>query len=491
MPVRNPVLTALWLLAATVLVDPVSASAIELQDCQLAGPGGLGRVSARCGTLRVAEDPDAPDGSGIELFVAVVPALSRKPRPDAFTVIAGGPGQASSEFYVNVANAFRAIRRERDIVLVDQRGTGKSNALVCPERDEGPAPWESPSVEGLRESVQRCLAQLPGDPRFYTTSLAVRDLDAVRKALGYTAWNLYGVSYGTRVALHHLRRYPETTRTVVLDGVAPADVPLGPEISRDAQAALDALLRRCSADAACAERFPALGRAFETLQTRVRERPESLVLDDPLVGDPLELVFGPDQLGLAVRLLSYAPESAALLPILIWDAANGRLERLAAQTVLAARSLGESMSEGMHNAVVCTEDVPFYMERDVDRDAMRGDYLGTRSYDLLLEICASWPRGAIDPDFKDPVVSERPVLLLSGELDPVTPPANGERAAATLANSLHVIGPGQGHGLATRGCVNRLIAEFVEAGSVSGLDASCVRTLEPAPFFVRLSGPEP
>ena len=217
-----------------------------------------------------------------------------------------------------------------------------------------------------------------------------------------------------------------------------------------------------------------------------------LTIEDPLEGEPVEVLFGPEQLGLAIRLLSYTPASTSLLPILIWEAtATGKLERLASQALFVAQALGETMSEGMHNSVICTEDVPFYAGLQVDREAMMQDYLGSRGYDLLVQICELWPRGTIDPDFKTPVVSDRPVLLLSGAIDPVTPPANGERAAATLSNSLHIIGPGQGHGLAPRGCVKRLIAEFVEAGSVADLDPSCVDVLEAAPFFVRLSGPEP
>ncbi|MEE9278541.1 MAG: alpha/beta hydrolase [Myxococcota bacterium] len=491
MRARSSYSLALCLLA-TVLVGSRGAGAIELEDCQLVGPGGFGRLAARCGTLAVAENPDAPEGREIELFVAVVPALSRQAEPDAFTVIAGGPGQASSEFYVSVAGAFESIRRERDIVLVDQRGTGKSNALDCPEREDDPAPWESPSAERVLESTARCLAELPGDPRFYTTSVAVRDLDAVRRALGYEAWNLYGVSYGTRVALHHLRRFPDATRSVVLDGVAAPDSTLGPEISHDAQAALELMFERCAADAACAARFPDLRGAFAKLLARLRGQSVRLTIEDPLEGEPVRVLFGPDQLGLTIRLLSYTPAATSLLPILIWEAtATGELERLASQALFVAQALGETMSEGMHNSVICTEDVPFYAGLPVDREAMMQDYLGSRGYDLLVQICELWPRGTIDPDFKTPVVSDRPVLLLSGAIDPVTPPANGERAAATLSNSLHIIGPGQGHGMAPRGCVKRLIAEFVAAGSVADLDPSCVDVLEAAPFFVRLSGPEP
>ena len=471
-----------------VLVVTGAAAALELEDCQLAGPGGFGRLAARCGTLEVPEDPAEPEGRKIGLFVAVLPALSKVAEPDAFTVIAGGPGQASTEFFVSVAGSFERIRRERDIVLIDQRGTGKSNALDCSSDSQG---LETPSPERVREETTACLEQLPSDPRFYTTSVAVRDLDLVRAALGYSSWNLYGISYGTRVALHHLRRYPETTRSVVLDGVVPADTVLGPDISPDAQAALDAIFERCAADPGCSASFPELRDAFRELLQELRERPVPVEVADPLDGTPIELVVGVEQLGLAVRLLSYAPETAALLPILIWEGRAGNLERLALQALLVARTLDDSMSGGMHNAIVCTEDAPFYDDRHVDREALQGSYLGALGYELLIEVCTLWPAGVIDDGFKEPVVSGRPVLLLSGENDPITPPANAEHAAATLSNSLHVVGAGQGHGMAPRGCLKRLIAEFVEAGSPAELDPACVDVLKGAPFFLRLTGPEP
>ena len=465
-----------------------AAAAIELEDCQVSGPGGFGRLAARCGTLEVPLNPAEPEGQKIGLFVAVVPALSKVPEPDAFTVIAGGPGQASTEFYVGVAGSFERIRRERDIVLVDQRGTGQSNALECSSE---PAGLDTSSPERVREETERCLEQLPSDPRYYTTSVAVRDLELVRAALGYDSWNLYGISYGTRVALHYLRRYPETTRSVVLDGVVPADTVLGPHIAPDAQAALDAIFARCAADPGCSVRFPELPSAFRELLEELRERPVPLNVSDPLDDSPIELLFGVEQLGLAVRLLSYASETASLLPILIWEGRAGKLERLALQALLVARSLDESMSGGMHNSIVCTEDAPFYNGRTVDREALERSYLGALTYELLIELCALWPRGVIDAGFKEPVVSERPVLLLSGENDPITPPASAEQAAATLSNSLHIVGPGQGHGMAPRGCLSRLIAEFVEAGSPTGLDPSCADVLRATPFFVRRTGPEP
>jgi pimeloyl-ACP methyl ester carboxylesterase len=468
----------------------VETEPLELAPCRLADASGLVRISAQCATLEVPEDRNAEETTTVELFIAVLPAKSKHPNPDALTVITGGPGQASTQFFVTFADAFQRIRRERDIVLVDQRGTGRSNPLTCDAIDELD-PWNAGSTEALSESVRACLKQLPGDPRHYTTSVAVRDLEAVRVALGYESLNLYGISYGTRVALHYLRRYPESTRTVILDGVVPGDWSIGATVSPDAQRTLDRIFAACIDDVECNRVFPELPAAFLALRERLREAPAKVKLDDPLDGTPQEIEFGERELALAVRMLSYSPEASSLLPLLIFDASEtGDLRRLAAQAISVGRSLSKEINFGMHSSVVCTEDVPFFVLADPTLGAGSA-YLGTLVTDQLATICAEWPQGEMDPDLKRPVSSDRPVLLLSGELDPITPPSNAERAAASLRQRLHLVGRGQGHGMATRGCTPHLMAEFVESGSLVDLDATCLEELDRAPFFVRLTGPEP
>jgi pimeloyl-ACP methyl ester carboxylesterase len=155
------------------------------------------------------------------------------------------------------------------------------------------------------------------------------------------------------------------------------------------------------------------------------------------------------------------------------------------------RDVGDAIAAGMHNAVACTEDLPFIVDDEELRAALGETYLGANTLEFLAEACAIWPQGVIDPDFKEPWRSDIPTLLLSGEADPVTPPHNGERALATLGNARHLVGPGQGHGLAMRGCVPRLIAEFITDTDPEGLDADCVDRIQPAPFFLRFTGPDP
>jgi pimeloyl-ACP methyl ester carboxylesterase len=460
---------------------------LALEPCRIHDPSGSRSTAARCGRVTVPENPDAADGREIALFVAVVPALAPRAAPDALTLLAGGPGAAATQFYVDYAAAFERVRRQRDIVLVDQRGTGASQPLDCPDTasalDAGP--------EDVRDAAQRCLAALDADPRYYTTSVAVRDLDAVRAALGYAQLDVYGASYGTRVALHYLRRYPQRTRLVILDGVAPADVALGPRIALDAQAVLDGIFARCAAEAACREHFPDLALRFKALRVRLAEQPLAVTLSDPRTGDAADTLFGAPELDAAVRLLSYATDTTALLPLLIDRAAGGEVAPLAAQSLMVARDLGETVSEGMHNAVVCAEDVPYFDISDAERAALAATYLGTSQVDGLVSICDVWPRGAIDADFKTPVTSDRPALLLSGENDPVTPPRNGEHALATLAHGRHLIAPGQGHGIAPLGCVPALLARFIESASTEALEAGCVERLGVAPFFTSFNGPPP
>ncbi len=459
-----------------------------LNACRLDRGVAAPSVAAECGELTVPENPAEPDGTQISLSVAVVPALNINPLPDPLILIAGGPGQSTVEFYLGYQGAFAPVRLNREIVLIDQRGTGASNPLVCP--DVARQFDESTDPDVLRTAAEACLAEMPGDARYYTTSVAVADLDNVRRALGYEAINLYGISYGTRVAQHYMRRYPDATRRVILDGVVNTELVLGPGIAIDAQRALDSIFGRCASEGACATRFPNLADDFTNLMATVTDTPETVVLPDPVSGRPVEQTLGALELGSAMRLLSYSPLTSALLPLLIDEAANNaNFQPLAAQVQLVESQLEDSINIGMHNAVVCTEDVPFFTDLEALREPLAETYLGAQNVDGLAAICDIWPAGPIDADFKEPLVSDIPTLLLSGEFDPVTPPAYAKRAAEGLRNHQHIVGPAYGHGLAPHGCVPRLLAEFLEAESALPLDASCVDKLSVMPFFVDFAGP--
>ncbi|MFK7885509.1 MAG: alpha/beta fold hydrolase [Gammaproteobacteria bacterium] len=466
--------------------DEARAS-IELEPCRFAGLGALRAVRGECGSLTVPVDYDDPTGATITLSVARLKALKRSTEPVAITVIAGGPGQSSLDFYAGYHPAFRRMREVYDIILVDQRGTGESAKLACDTPDDSMGGlW---TVEQTVAITQTCLAKLKLDPKFFTTSMAVRDLDAVRSAMGYEQLSVYGISYGTRVAQHYLRRYPKRTHSVILDGVVPVDEALGPDIALLAERALQSAFDRCADDADCNAAFPDLETRFSALIERIQDAPISVTLNHPITAEPTTLTLGHLDLAGAIRLLSYAPQTVALLPLMIHEAAEGNLVPLAAQALTVSQNLVDSMAYGMHNAVVCAEDAPFF--DDVNRDALEQTYLGTPIYDSLAAVCDAWPAGVIDDDFKTPFASEVPVLVLSGEADPITPPDYGKRVVGYLKNARHIVGLGQGHGMAPVGCAPKLMGDFVRDRDLQALDASCLNRQGPSPFFLSFAGPAP
>jgi len=465
-----------------------SRPSLALIPCHLSAEGVADRLAAECGTLRVPENPADPAGRQIELRVAVLRARGRNPASDPLFFLTGGPGQAASESYLQMGGAFAEINRQRDIVLVDQRGTGQSNPLDCPQVED---PLEVDTLEEVAAAAAECAAQLDADPRFYTTAIAMDDLDRVRAALGYEQINLYGVSYGTRAALAYLRQYPGRVRAVILDGVVPPEEALGVDVARDAQRALDLMFDRCARDADCAAAFPDLRADFAALAARLDAAPAPVTVDDPLTGERVAFDYTYDGFAGTVRLLSYAPETVALLPLLIHTAATrDDLSLLAAQSLLVGGQLADSISQGMGYSVLCAEDAP---RLDLAQaDALNaGTYLGDAQTDQIAAVCAAWPRGEIPADFGAPVMAAAPVLILSGEADPVTPPENGQQVASALPSSLHVVAPGQGHNVILRGCLPRLAAGFIAAAGFDGLDTACVSEIAPMPFFVVFTGPMP
>ena len=449
-----------------------------------------GSASERCGWLTVPENRDDPASRTLRLRVTVLPALRAQPERDALMILSGGPGQGVHEFYPSVAGAFNGIRRDRDIVLLDQRGTGSSNRLDCAFDDSTELETADPqTIAGLAEE---CLKKLPGDPRFYTTSIAVRDLEDARVALGYEQWSLYAVSYGTRVAQHYLHRYPQNVRTMILDGVVPVDLALGPDIAPRAQEALDALFARCAGDASCEERFPKVRDQFNALHARLTAEPIRVRLPDPVTSEVADRAFGVQELNAAVRLLSYSDETASLLPLLIHGAQSaGRPEPLIAQYLMIRKLTDAQFAYGMHFAVVCSEDAPRWHLEKVSEEELKASYLGSNFMASMRAVCAKWPRGVVDEDFSTPHPEQTPALILSGAVDPVTPPAYGERAIQFYPKGRHLIVAGQGHGQVAIGCMPRLLARFISTADAKSLDTQCLDQIGAAPFMLSASAPAP
>jgi pimeloyl-ACP methyl ester carboxylesterase len=340
----------------------------------------------------------------------------------------------------------------------------------------------------MEAELRRCLQQLDGDPRQYTTSIAMADYDQVRAAMGYEQINLVGVSYGTRAAQVYLRQFPQRVRSVVLDSVVPMQLALGQEHAPMLDQAVQQVLEQCAGDERCNALYPNHAQELRELFRQLREAPRQTSITNPWTGQPQDILLSADTLAVAVRFLSYSSETQALLPLLVHEAlATGQLERLASQAVLVMSGISESIARGMEASVMCSEDYPF-----MDFNA---DYSDTLMGGLMLEAirrqCALWPRGEVADDFHQPVRSDVPVLLLSGERDPVTPPAYASQVAATFPNSLNLVARGQSHSVLRDACLQEVATQFIERASASDLDTACVENIRPAPFFTSLLGPDP
>ena len=448
-------------------------------------------LPAECGSFAVPENPDDPKSRTINLFVARVPAINLNKAKDPLFLIAGGPGTSAVDLYTSSAAPFGRVRRDRDIILVDQRGTGRSHRLDCHYEDQDLlANFDDVDVGPANRKCSDELSKT-SDLRQYTTSIAVRDLDAVRAALGYQRINLYGGSYGTRVAQHYARRFPEATRTLILDGVIDPSTVLGPAIAIDAERALERILKRCADDAPCKQAFADPFADYHALRTRLAANPPRVTINDAN-GKPLEFSFTARHLSAVLRLASYNDDQAALLPLSLHLAEHeGNYTPLANQFRVFARSLEEAFAYGMHNAVACSEDTPLIDAGKLDRAALNATHMGAVQVEELLEACRDWPKGVVDADLHAPLKSSAAALLLSGADDPVTPPEYAARAQLAFADSKHVIVAGHGHGQLNAPCVDRIIADFITAGSAKDLNTRCTEKLAPMPFFTTLAGPAP
>lgn len=457
---------------------------VALSSCRVEGI----EYQTLCGTYEVFEDRVAKQGRKIPLRVVVVPALAASAEPEPLVLLAGGPGQAASE--VTILQMVDRIHRNRDILLVDQRGTGGSGALKCAPDPEDGGLAEKFDDAFREEDFQKCLKGYDADPRLYTTPIAMEDLDEVREALGYEKLNLWGISYGTRAALVYLRQHPDRVRTVILDGVAPMSLYLPLYMPRDGQRALDLLFEHCEKDANCAKAFPDLKKRVEALLERMAQAPEKVKVAHPLTGVPEELTLTRRVFLQMLFGQLYSPEVATLVPLMLDRATRGDWAPFIALSQGLSGGMSSSISQGMFFSVVCAEDAPFITDEAIERET-KGTWFGAQQVRNLLEPCKVWPKGTVPEGYREPVVSSVPTLILSGELDPVTPPSWGEEAKKTLSRSLHVVVPGVGHNTAVLGCVQSLMADFVKQGTVDGLKSPCASELARPPFFTSFAGPVP
>lgn len=454
----------------------------HLHPCKIAE----GPPDAFCGTHRVFENRETRTGRTIDLKIVIAPALRRNPDADPLFVFEGGPGGGAATLAAERIPMLHRFQTDRDIVLIDQRGTGDSNPLDC--EPDAPDDDDLSSVDDYPvDRFRTCLEKLKADPSLYTTSVAMDDIDDVRQTLGYGVIDLWGGSYGTRAALVYLKRHESSVRAVVLDGVAPPDMRIPLYMARDGQRALDRLLDDCEKDAhGCGHAFPGLRASVTSLWASLEQRPRISFIH-PRTGKTSSVVASQRLIASIVFQALYSPEITALLPQLLTDAAAGNFQGFLALAFANDLPKG-AMSEGMFLSVVCAEDMPHISPADIDRESASG-FIGRSMFDTRMKPCDFWPKGAVGDDYYVPVTSAKPVLIFSGENDPVTPPSWGEHVAASLSNSRHVIVPGSGHIALPRGCVQDLVQKFLDSRDAGALDVSCVDKLRRPPFFTSYTGP--
>jgi pimeloyl-ACP methyl ester carboxylesterase len=462
---------------------PVAPARIALAPCHLDGLS----EEVLCGRHEVFEDRERRVGRKIALRLAVLPALQREASPDPLVLLAGGPGQGAIDLAGAASRFFRPIRQRREIVLVDLRGTGESHPLAC-----GPGAGDLEWLAGAipEEALRRCVETVEADLRLYGTAAAMDDLDEIREALGYERINLWGGSYGTRAALVYARRHPDRVRSVVLDGAAPFGLRLPLHNARGAQRALDRLIDDCAADEACGAAYPRLREAIERLLARLDRAPATAALRHPRTGEPWTISVTRDFFASALRGFLYVPAHAALLPFVVSAAGRDDFAPFATLVLETATWSVETMSLGLTLSILCSEEVPRIDPAEVDA-AVRGTYVRRSEYDAWSAMCRVWPRGVTPDDTDAPLPRAVPALILSGDIDPVTPPEWGEAMAIDFPGSRHVVVPGTGHNTTFTGCVPDLIARFVERGGAADLDASCVSSLRRPPFVLGAAGTAP
>ena len=460
---------------------------IAFTPCTLAPQFGPASVEAQCGSYEVAEDPAHPDGRRIKLNIAwIAPDDDAEVAPDPVFLLAGGPGQSATENYPQVAPAFRDVLKHRNVVLVDQRGTGKSNPLQCESGKD--LPYDA-GLEAVTAQTARCRDELSksADLRFYTTTDAVRDLDAVRQALGVAQLNLLGISYGTRVAQQYALRHPESTRTLVLDSVAPNTLILGNDFAANLERALDLQFGRCEQSPACTQALGHPRAQLDALMAKLRTDPPKVRYRDAATGVSKEETLSADAVAGLMRLYAYMPLASSLLPLQLHEAAQGRYDGLMALTRMLGDSVAGQMAMGMQLSVVCSEDA-FGLKSDPSLD---GTLLGNQFSDFIGAQCAIWPKGTMPADFHQPLRGKVPALVLEGEFDPVTPPRYGEEVVKTLPNGRLFVLKGQGHNVIGAGCMPKLFAQFLESADAKALDGKCLDTLGYVPPFISFNGWEP
>ena len=442
-------------------------------------------MGAVCDRVVVAENPAIPAGRTIPLHIVTIPARSAEKRPDPVFILVGGPGQGAASLAVGLARGHAALNIDRDLIFMDQRGTGRSSPLACPASESGIAPLLESIFDSARVAACRRRLERSADLSMYGATQVVADIEKVRQALGVRQLNFHAASYGTRVALEYLRTHPRNVRSAILLGAAPVEIQMPLHYAPDAQSAIDALTRDCTADPACSR----LGRVNQLAEVVLRHATAGQLrgtITDSTTG--ARRVVRPTRGWMAevIRHELYSARSAARLPAALHDAANGDATLLIGRGIERRRALDSQIALGVLLSASCSEDV-----RSIDRGSVErvtaGTFLGDTRVRDQVRACAAWPSATLPAGFGTIPPSSVPVLLLSGANDPATGSSWATRVTARLRNAQHVIVPFAGHGLdglRNAQCVAAMQAEFVRrAAPVAGV-SRCLRTIERMPFEI-------
>jgi pimeloyl-ACP methyl ester carboxylesterase len=441
----------------------------------------------RCGKFSVFENRQTRSGRKIDLNIVVLPALDTTSKQEPLFDLAGGPGVASTRAAGLYAGDLKEYRRHRDVVLVDQRGTGKSNALDC---KRGSSPQAFLDEMYPTKYVLDCRKELQkrADLAQYSTPIAMDDLDEVRAALGYDKISLFGLSYGTRAALVYIRQHGEHVSKAVLMGVAPTNNVLPMWISRDAQRAMNLLLSDCTEDQSCHAAFPNIRSELSGVLESLARRPARLRYLLPENGKPVWVTIHRDIFAEKLRTQLYEADKARALPYIIHEAARANFAPFLEIAIPVDRKKPDFISDGMYLSVTCSEGTPAIDAAAAAR-INAGSWFGNYRIAQQKRACSLWSGGELPKSYEEPVTSAVPMLLLSGNMDPITPPEWGNEVAAHLTNSKHVIVPYQGHmpaGLSFEKCLDTVVLDFLTRGRADDLDSSCLTGTPPFPF--KLSG---
>ncbi len=477
---RLGVSTLVSLLTAAAFAAGPRPSAVDLQPVELQGYSG----KAFAGWHEVYENREAMSGRKIKLYVVVVPATGENPEPDPIFFFAGGPGDSAARSSGFVAAGMGRLLAKRDLVFLDQRGSGKSHPLNCDDLgdkdklatymgDMFPVDY----VKACREKLDKI-----ADLTQYVTDIAMDDANEVRAALGYDKINLMGFSYGSRAVMVYMRRHPQTVRAAMMGGLAPVYMRMPSTFAQDAQRALDMLIADCAADAKCKTAYPNLQADLDNMLAELKRKPVTVEIENEEAGGKERVTMEYGAFTIVLRGMLYSSGRAREIPRMVTQAANGDWAPFAAAKAQYSRMLQNMVSDGMYLSITCAEDIPYFDAEKATR-AAEGTFLGDYRVAQQTRACKYWPRAEVPAEYLEPVKTDLPALLITGDADPVTPPSWGESVVKHFTNGRHLVAPNTSHsmGMAFM-CVGPLIFQFFEEGHAGNLDASCLKALKRPEF---------